>query len=396
MTSNGGSVLGGRTSLTIEVNVAITTNVTENMLVSYAVPGQDNEVLFRVGSTGAIMLTLDQTGGNVTTAAIPQLLDGKQHAIAFSWDNTAGDVRIYVDGQLVHTATGIKVGTTLDAGGTLVFGQEQDSINGGYVVSQRLSGTLYDIRVWDRAISDEQISLNYQQVPGSTETGLVANWRMSGLSGGNTVVDSVGGVNLTVANVSVGGGFTASTPTAGLTVSENATVGTRVGQVLVTDADLSRDIVSDGLFREGANPGTIATYTTGQNLGNWTVQSGDVELVGTTLQSSPLGGRSVDLNGSTTGAISQTLSTTAGRQYQVLFNVSGNWLSGEATKDFRVSTGGTSQDYSLAQPTGWSSSNMLFSGRSLTFTADSSSTTLAFQSLDTGNSGARDCRRARD
>ncbi len=94
--------------------------------MSYAVPGQDNEVLLRVGSTGAIMLTLDQTGGNVTTAAIPQLLDGKQHAIAVSWDNTAGDVRI-LSMALVHTATGIKAGTTLDGGGTLVFGQEQDS-----------------------------------------------------------------------------------------------------------------------------------------------------------------------------------------------------------------------------------------------------------------------------
>ncbi len=128
MTSNGGSVLGGRTSLTMEISVAIATNVTENVLVSYAVPCQDNEVLFRVGSNGAILLTLDQTGGNVTTAAIPQLLDGKQHAICISWDNTAVDVRIFVDGQLVHSATGIKVGTTLDAGGTLVFGQEQDSI----------------------------------------------------------------------------------------------------------------------------------------------------------------------------------------------------------------------------------------------------------------------------
>ncbi len=267
MTSNGGSVLGGRTSLTMEISVAISTNISENMLVSYAVPGQDNEVLFRVSSAaGAIMLTLDQTGGNVTTAAIPQLLDGKQHAIAFSWDNTAGDVRIYVDGQLVHTATGIKVVTTLDGGGTLVFGQEQDSINGGYNTSQRLSGTLYDIRVWDRAISDEQISLNYHQVPGSTETGLVANWRMSGLSGGNTVIDSVGGVNLTVANVAVGGGFTASTTTAGLSVSENATIGTRVGQLTPTDVDLSRDVALDGLFREAASPGSFATYTSGQTF----------------------------------------------------------------------------------------------------------------------------------
>ncbi len=388
MTSNGGSVLGGRTAMTIEVSYAMSSNASsESPLISYAVAGSDNEVYLRFSPSGAITLTLNQNS-SVSTGNIAALVDGKQHAIAVSWDNTAGDVRFYVDGQLVQTSTGVKTGVSLQAGGTLVMGQDQDSVNGGFNASQRFSGSIYDVRVWDRAISDEQISLNYQQAPGATETGLIANWRMSGLSGGNTVVDSVSGVNLTVANVAVGGSFTASTPTAGLVVTENASAGTRVGQVLVTDVDLSRDIVADGLFREGANPGTIATYTTGQTFGNWTVQSGDVELVGTTLQSSPLGGRSVDLNGSTTGAISQTLSTMAGRQYQVLFNVSGNWLSGETIKDFRVSAGGASQEYSVTQPTGWSTSNMLFSGRSMTFTADSSSTTLAFQSLDTGNSGA--------
>ncbi len=82
------------------------------------------------------------------------------------------------------------------------------------------------------------------------------------------------------------------------------------------------------------------------------------------------------------------LSTIAGRQYQVVFNATGNWQSGDAIKDFRVSAGGTSQDFSLIQPNGWSNTNMLFSGRSMTFTAASSSTTLAFQSLDTGPTGA--------
>ncbi len=388
MTSNGGAVVGGLSAMTIEVEYSLKNNAsTDNVLFSYAVAGADNEVLLRIGPTGIVNFGINQATTS-TSSTFPQLLDGKMHAIAVSWDNTNGDVSFYIDGQLVQTNTGLKTGVTIASGGTLVLGQDQDSINGGYNAGQIFSGTFHDVRVWNRAISAEQVSYNYQNVAGSAETGLVANWRMSGISGGNTVVDAIGTANLTLANVAVGGSFTSSTTTAGLTVSENATIGTRVGQVVATDADFSRDIVSDGLFREGANPGTIASYTTGQTFGNWTVQSGDVELVGTTLQSSPLGGRSVDLNGSTAGAISQTLSTTTGRQYQVLFNVSGNWLSGEAIKDFRVSAGGTSQDYSLTQPTGWSTSNMLFSGRSMTFTADSSSTTLAFQSLDTGNSGA--------
>ena len=323
MTSSGGSVFGGRAGLTLEVSYAISSNASsENPLVSYAVAGADNEVFLRISPSGALMFTINNAAV-VSSPTFAQLVDGKLHAVAVSWDNTNGDVRFYIDGQLVHTTTGLKAGTTLQGSGTLVLGQDQDSVNGGYNATQRFSGTLYDVRVWDRAISDEQISLNYQQVPGATETGLVANWRMSGISSGTTVVDSVGGVNLTLANVAVGGSFTASTTSVGLTVSENVSAGTRVGQVIATDADISRDIVLDGLFREMTSPGSFTTYTTGQTIGNWTVQSGDVDLIGTLWQSSPLGGRSIDLNGNNPGAIAQTLATTAGRQYQVIFQCNG-------------------------------------------------------------------------
>ncbi len=386
-TTNGGAIFGGQTALTLETSFAIgTNNSNTNTLVSYYTSTGSDEVQLRVLPTGAIHFGIN--GTVINSPVVSQLIDGKMHSVAVSWDNTNGDVRYFVDGQLVGTATGLKTGYTLQGSGTLVLGQDQDTLDGTYDPAQCFKGTLYDLRVWNNAISDEQISNNYQQVAGFNESGLVANWRMSGLSGGNTVVDSVGGVNLTVANVAAGGGWISSTTTSGLTVNENASAGTRVGQLIATEIDFARDIVLDGLFREAANPGTITTYTAGQTIGNWTVQSGSVELAGTTFQSSPLGGRSVDLNGSAAGAISQVLTTTAGRQYQVVFNASGNWLSGEATKDFRVSAGGTSQTYSLAQPTGWSSSNVLFSGRSMTFTATGNSTTLAFQSLDGGDSGA--------
>jgi choice-of-anchor C domain-containing protein len=158
--------------------------------------------------------------------------------------------------------------------------------------------------------------------------------------------------------------------------------------VVATLPQYSTDIAVDGLFREAADPGAFTNYTNGSSLGGWTVSSGNVDLMGTGAQTSPLGGRSIDLNGSAAGEISQTLTTVAGRQYQIIFDASGNFTSGEATKDFRVSAGGTSQDYSLTQPSGWSTSNSLFSGRTMTFTATSSSTVLRFTSLDAGAAGA--------
>ncbi len=253
------------------------------------------------------------------------------------------------------------------------MGQEQDSLNGGYLTSQVLKGTLYDVRVWNSAISDEQIALNYQQSPGTSETGLISNWRMSGLSGGNTVVDSVGGVNLTVANVALGGGFTASTPTAGLVVTENASVGTRVGQLIATDMDLSRNVVSDVLFREGPNP--VPTWIILQGSRSATGRC-DLAMSATTVpKPRHRHWRSHSRFERNDGRRDfQTLSTVAGRQYQVVFAMSGHWGGGDAVKDLRVSADGASQDFSMTQPTGWSTSNMLFSNRSFTFTATDAST----------------------
>ena len=51
-----------------------------------------------------------------------------------------------------------------------------------------------------------------------------------------------------------------------MTVTENASVGTRVGQVIATDTDFSRDVALDGLFREAASPGSFTNYTTGQTI----------------------------------------------------------------------------------------------------------------------------------
>ncbi len=104
---------------------------------------------------------------------------------------------------------------------------------------------------------------------------------------------------------------------------------------------------------------------------------------GTAFQTSPLGGRSVDLNGTTSaGAISQTLTTEVGKTYQVIYSFGGNFNGGETTKDLRVIAGGTTQDFALTQPTGWSSTNVLWSNRIMTFTANSTSTALNFISLD--------------
>ncbi|MFK7966563.1 MAG: LamG-like jellyroll fold domain-containing protein, partial [Burkholderiaceae bacterium] len=183
-------------------------------------------------------------------------------------------------------------------------------------------------------------------------------------------------------------GSTASTTVEDLHISENALNGTTVSFVVPSDPDAPQDIASDGLFTESGNT-TYTLFNTGQTFGGWTVDSGSVGLEAGSLANSPLGGYAIDMNGTEAGTISQTLSTTEGRQYQVLFAMSGNYFTSEPFQPLRASAGGESQDFIHEQPANWSSSNLLWGNRSFTFTADSASTELQFASLNnSGGAGA--------
>ncbi len=386
LSSNGGAILGGLSEVTLEIQFSIDAPKTDNMLLSYAVSGQANEIFLNVHSTGQIQFSIE-SDNQISTGIYQELLDGEQHALAVSWQQSSGAVAFYVDGEWVESFTDFKTNTVIDGGGTLVFGQEQDSVNGGFDLNQSLSATYYDVRIWDEVRSDLEIALNHQQKleSSSLPSALVANWQMDGFNGSNQVVDVVSANNLSIAHVSAAG-FTPSTPVEYLHVDEHAATGTSIGVVIPTDADLTEDIVSDGLFLGGTDPGNYSLVSTGQTFGDWTVRTGTIDVLGSYAESSPLGGHSVELSGVNAGGIYQTLDTTAGQEYQVIFALSGNWNLGESVKDLRVSAAGQSQDFSVEEPDGWNaSSNMLFSNHSFTFTASGSSTDLDFLSLDAGD-----------
>jgi hypothetical protein len=67
--------------------------------------------------------------------------------LGLSWDNTNGDWSLYLDGEMVESGSGLAAGATLDAGGTLILGQEQDSVGGGFESIEAFQGTLYDVRI---------------------------------------------------------------------------------------------------------------------------------------------------------------------------------------------------------------------------------------------------------
>ena len=90
-----------------------------------------------------------------TPAGTPNILDGTWHHIAVTWRSSDGETKIYADGApTTHTTA---PGTFIAPLGTLVLGQEQDSVGGGFSESEAFVGLLDDVRIYDRVLTEFEI-----------------------------------------------------------------------------------------------------------------------------------------------------------------------------------------------------------------------------------------------
>lgn len=147
--------------------------------------------------------------------------------------------------------------------------------------------------------------------------------------------------------------------------------------------------IRNGSFEFGANPGNSwhTVFAGSNDLQDWVVTQGSIDIVSSRFWQSADGDRSIDLNGTSGGEISQTVVTQRGRRYQLSFFLAGNDYCGPPIKQLRVEAAGQYRDFSF-DTSGWSYSNMGWEPSSFVFTAVSSNTTISFRSLiSTGNCG---------
>ncbi|MBX2825310.1 MAG: cadherin-like domain-containing protein, partial [Gammaproteobacteria bacterium] len=368
--------------LTLEVSFSLEhEHEKDSPLLSYANADGADVVTLIVRADASVAFAINNQ--TLVTSPYAELRDGEQHMLSVSWDSDNGDVSLYIDGRLVETVTGHQAGEVISSGGVLVFGQEQDSVGGGFTTDEVFSGTYYETRIWSEVRSADEISLNYQHrlSSGALPSALAAYWKMDGFNGSNEVVESVAAENLRIGNV-VGSGFSTSSPAESLSVAENSADGSSVSVVIPEDSVLHQDLVRDGRFLE-ADSGGWATYTQGQTFGGWRVVAGSVDH--SSQFPSPLGGVGIDLErgvGDPGGVIAQTLSTEVGREYQIIFSATGNFSgSGDPVKFMRVSAAGVAQDFAITDTS-------VYETYSLRFTATSTSTELFLQGLDDSGFGA--------
>ncbi len=209
-------------------------------MVSYAVTGQANELLIQDKNSNTISILLKGTEYD-TGIAIP---DEKWHHWAFSWRSSDGELKVYLDGVEAFSGTAAQ-GESLISGGSLILGQEQDSVGGGFDSSQTYQGQIDDFRIWNTVRTQQEIQDNYQNTLTGTETGLVAYLDFNNVTG-NTATDVTGNGNDGIIN--------------GATVVDNPILGSRtnlnVGDTF-TQADIDNNLL---IYEPNASTGVQDSF----------------------------------------------------------------------------------------------------------------------------------------
>jgi len=133
-----------------------TSNTTKNAgIVSYAVTSGLEEFQLRDPRSLAVFVK----GTRVNTGIV--LNDGAWHHVAVTWASAGGALRVYKDGALAFSGT-VRAGVSLTAGGSLVLGQEQDTVGGGFETAQAFLGQLDDVALYPVALSAARVQAHHQ------------------------------------------------------------------------------------------------------------------------------------------------------------------------------------------------------------------------------------------
>ncbi|XP_055991082.1 pentraxin-4 [Sorex fumeus] len=128
-------------------------------LLSYATEDNDNKLVLHGRDSlrpGSIHLVI----GDPAFRELPlqSLLDGHWHHVCVLWASVLGSYWLHVDRSLVATGSGFRKGYEIPAGGSLVLGQEQDRVGGGFDSAESFVGSLAGLAIWDRVLVPGEVS----------------------------------------------------------------------------------------------------------------------------------------------------------------------------------------------------------------------------------------------
>ena len=150
----------------VSVEFWIRTSVIHTTAFSYAIMGQSNELTIVFDEVASHFVYVDSAPKRPNFP----IADGQWHHVVQTWQASDGQVEIWVDGLVAWSAI-VAVGGTLDPGGCMVLGAEQDSRCGGFDTGQALQGDLDEVALYTRVLDPAEILLHYE-VGAGIDTGV--------------------------------------------------------------------------------------------------------------------------------------------------------------------------------------------------------------------------------
>lgn len=160
----------------------------------------------------------------------------------------------------------------------------------------------------------------------------------------------------------------------------------------VSASAITGDLIVNGSFEQAS--GRARGFHSGSTAIDGWVITGEgpacVDWIHSSIWQAALGVCCLDLNGSHPGGIKQTVATTPGVPYTLVFSMAANPDPGTPLKTLVVLVNAVQKQTFTFDGTGATNRNMRWSKRHLTFTPKSARTTIAFQSRSPGPLGGDD------
>lgn len=127
-------------------------------MISYGVKETPSANAFVVMIHNSYLLVFANGEKSVNTFNVQDILDGNFHLLCVTWEK-GGFFQVYADGFIVYTGAFTNQGKNfLPGGGVLVFGQDQDTVGGGFDASQSYKGIVTDITMSSTVLPPTEIS----------------------------------------------------------------------------------------------------------------------------------------------------------------------------------------------------------------------------------------------
>ena len=177
------------TTLTAEIWFKTSSATGDPVLMGRTWTGGHGWTLRLNSITGGLLTTIATSAGGGASATVGVFTDNIWHHAALSINVATSTLKVYGDGLLL---------TTTLYGGTFTTGGGTFSSGAALLTGGALTGSLTEARIWNRVLSDHEISFHYDALKTGYESGLMGYWPMNENTGATAHDNSPNGNDATL------------------------------------------------------------------------------------------------------------------------------------------------------------------------------------------------------